>query len=139
MSERTGALAGVRVVEIGGIGPGPFGAMVLADHGADVVRIDRAERSPFAPPTSLLDRGKRVITLNLKDPGHKDIAWRLVRQADVAIEGFRPGVAERLGFGPDACRAENPRLVYARMTGYGQAGPMAQQGGHDINYVSMAG
>src|SRR5262245_48202328 len=120
MSERTGALAGVRVVEIGGIGPGPFGAMLLADHGADVVRIDRAERSPFAPETSLLDRGKRVITMDLKDDGHRAIARRLVAQADVAIEGFRPGVAERLGFGPVECRAGNPRLIYARMTGWGQ-------------------
>lgn len=135
-----GALAGLKVLELGGIGPGPFGAMILADHGADVVRIERASgRSPFAPPTSLLDRGKRRVTVDLKDPAGAADAHRLIDHADVVIEGFRPGVAERLGVGPDECLQRRPELIYARMTGWGQDGPMAQRGGHDIDYVALAG
>lgn len=135
-----GALAGLKVLELGGIGPGPFGAMVLADHGADVVRIERPSgRSPFAPESSLLDRGKRLITVDLKTPEGLTAARELIGRADVVIEGFRPGVAERLGVGPDICCTQRPELIYARMTGWGQEGPMAQRGGHDIDYIALAG
>ncbi|WP_406729122.1 CaiB/BaiF CoA-transferase family protein [Streptomyces sp. GD-15H] len=137
-----GPLAGLRVVELAGIGPGPHAAMLLADLGADVVRIERPSGGirtvPEGRPDWLL-RGRRSVAADLKDPAGRDTALRLVERADVLIEGFRPGVTERLGIGPDTCLARNPRLVYARMTGWGQDGPLADRAGHDINYLSLTG
>lgn len=141
-SERSGPLAGIRVLELGGIGPGPFAAMMLADLGADVVRIDREGAPvlfPGTPRQNLLHRGKRSIALNLKDADGLDQARSLIAIADVVIEGFRPGVAERLGVGPEDCLRRNPALVYGRMTGWGQDGPLAQTAGHDINYIAVTG
>jgi len=140
----SGPLTGIRVVEIGGIGPGPFCAMLLADLGADVLRVDRTAGGGLVGPsddhsTELLNRGRRSIALDLKHPGGPEVVLKLVEQADVLMEGFRPGVTERLGIGPDACLARNPRLVYGRMTGYGQDGPMAQAVGHDLNYIAQSG
>jgi len=130
MPTRSGPLTGIKIVEIAGIGPGPFAAMLLSDLGADVLRIDRAQNvsggDPASPPLDLLNRGRRSVGVDLK-------------QADVLIEGFRPGVMERLGLGPEACFARNPRLVYGRMTGWGQEGPLAGAAGHDINYISLTG
>lgn len=138
-----GPLAGVRVVEIAGIGPGPFCAMMLADAGADVVRVDRASRAwggdPGSPPADVLGRGRRSIGVDLKSPDGVETVLRLAEGADALLEGFRPGVAERLGIGPEDCLARNPRLVYGRMTGWGQDGPYAQAAGHDLNYISLAG
>ena len=140
-----GPLAGVKIVEIAGIGPGPFCAMVLADMGADVIRIDRAQsvgsmgRPGDPPPADVLNRGRRSLAVDLKSPDGVDVVLGLVEQADALLEGFRPGVAERLGIGPDECRARNPKLVYGRMTGWGQDGPYATAAGHDINYISLAG
>jgi alpha-methylacyl-CoA racemase len=136
-----GPLDGVRVIEIASLAPAPFGCMVLADLGADVLRIDRAERSgPQArPPADPLSRGRRSIGLNLKDPAGLDLLLRLVNEADVLVEGFRPGVTERLGFGPGECARRNPRLIYARMTGWGQHGPLAPTAGHDIDYIAISG
>jgi alpha-methylacyl-CoA racemase len=133
-----GPLAGIRVVEVAGIGPGPFCAMVLADLGADVVRVDRASEVGRAGPP-LLGRGRRSVAVDLKQPEGLDVLLRLADRADVLVEGFRPGVAERLGFGPDVCLARNPALVYGRMTGWGQDGPWAPMAGHDINYIALAG
>jgi alpha-methylacyl-CoA racemase len=133
-----GPLAGLLVVELAGIGPGPHAAMILADHGADVLCVQR----PGTDPTAGLHhtrRNRRVVSANLKDAADLARVRALVDEADVLIEGFRPGVAERLGIGPDACLAANPRLVYARMTGWGQTGPLAQAVGHDINYLSLTG
>jgi alpha-methylacyl-CoA racemase len=139
--ERSGPLVGLRIIEIGGIGPGPFCAMLLADMGAEVVRINRssgaADGAVFDLP--LLARGRRSIALDLKNPSGLATLLRLVERADGLIEGFRPGVAERIGFGPDVCHERNPRLVYGRMTGWGQTGPMAGMAGHDINYISLSG
>ena len=138
----SGPLHGVRVVEIAGIGPGPFAAMMLADMGAEVVRVDRAQavRSPSGEPHwDLLNRGRRSIGVDLKNPDGVATVLQLVEQADALLEGFRPGVAERLGIGPDECLARNPRLVYGRMTGWGQDGPYASAAGHDINYIALAG
>jgi alpha-methylacyl-CoA racemase len=135
-----GPLAGLRVLELAGIGPGPFCAMLLADLGADVVRVDRGTpSSPVDPDHDLLNRGKRSIALDLKEPAGLETALRLVEKADVLIEGYRPGVAERLGLGPDVCLARQPKLVYGRMTGWGQEGPRAQTAGHDITYLALAG
>ena len=138
-----GPLAGVRIVEIAGIGPGPFAAMLLADLGADVVRVDRAGQvyggDPSTPPKDVMNRGRRSIGVDLKNPEGVETVLQLVEHADALIEGFRPGVTDRLGIGPDACLARNPRLVYGRMTGWGQDGPMAQMAGHDINYISIGG
>ncbi|MGE3620792.1 MAG: CaiB/BaiF CoA transferase family protein [Acidimicrobiia bacterium] len=138
-----GPLEGVRVVEFAGIGPGPFCAMMLADMGADVVRVDRAQAvaggDPAIPPLDVLNRGRRSIGLDLKDPDAVEVALALVAGADALVEGFRPGVMERLGLGPEACLARNPALVYGRMTGWGQDGPLAAAAGHDINYISVAG
>jgi alpha-methylacyl-CoA racemase len=136
-----GPLSGVRVIEIASLAPAPFGCMVLADLGADVLRVDRAERcGPDAPqPADPLSRGRRSIGLNLKDPAAVDILLRLVEDADVLVEGFRPGVAERLGFGPDVCAGRNPGLIFARMTGWGQDGPLAPTAGHDIDYIAISG
>lgn len=133
-----GPLAGLRVLEMAGIGPGPFCGMLLADMGADVVRIDRAD----GPPGSARDvtgRGRRSVALDLKRPASIAAVLRLVEGADALIEGFRPGVMERLGLGPEACQAKNPRLVYGRMTGWGQSGPLAPTAGHDINYIAISG
>ena len=135
-----GPLHGTRVIEISGIGPGPFAAMVLADMGADVIRVERPGGGSFATgPTDLLNRGKRCICVDLKKPEGVDVVLRLVEAADALVEGFRPGVTEKLGIGPEPCLERNPRLVYGRMTGWGQAGPLAQEAGHDINYVSLTG
>jgi alpha-methylacyl-CoA racemase len=137
-----GPLSDVRVIEIAGIGPGPFAAMMLSDMGADVVRVDRAQSVElgFDPGwMEVLNRGRRSIGIDLKHPDGVETLLRMVEQADALIEGFRPGVAERLGIGPEACRARNPRLVYGRMTGWGQEGPYSQAAGHDINYISLAG
>jgi alpha-methylacyl-CoA racemase len=132
-----GALRGIRVVEMAGLAPAPFGAMILADLGADAVLVDRIGSG--AAPVSPLDRGKRRVTLDVKDPADAESLRRLVAKADVFIEPWRPGVAERLGLGPEALRAQHPRLVYARMTGWGQTGPLAPRAGHDINYIGIAG
>jgi alpha-methylacyl-CoA racemase len=132
----------VKIVEIAGIGPGPFAAMMLADMGADVVRVDRAQNvlGGFDRQNlEVLNRGRRSIGVDLKNPAGVETVLKLVEQADALIEGFRPGVADRLGIGPDACLARNPRLVYGRMTGWGQDGPYAQAAGHDINYIALAG
>lgn len=137
-----GPLAGVRVVELAGIGPGPFAAMLLADMGADVVRVDRVSggMGGVVPASrDLLARGRRSVAVDLKDPRGVEVVLRLVEAADVLVEGFRPGVAERLGLGPDACLKRNPRLVYGRMTGWGQDGPWARVAGHDIDYIALSG
>ncbi len=138
-----GPLSGVRVIEIAGIGPGPFCAMMLADMGADVIRVDRAQSvrggDPSAPPADVLNRGRRSIGVDLKHPDGVAVVLDLVEGADALLEGFRPGVAERLGIGPDDCLARNPKLVYGRMTGWGQSGPYAHTAGHDINYIALAG
>ncbi len=134
-----GPLSGVRVVEFAGLGPGPFCGMLLADLGADVVRIDRRGNGGGLGATSLLDRGKRSIALDLKDPADVEVVRALVRRADVLLEGFRPGVMERLGLGPDALLGENPALVYGRMTGWGQTGPLSHSAGHDIGYIALTG
>ena len=130
-------LHGIRVVELAGLAPGPFGCMMLADLGADVVRVDRP--GPATAPPGALDRGRRTVTLDLKAPAGVADLLALAARADVLVEGFRPGVAERLGFGPPACAEVNPRLVYARMTGWGQDGPLAARAGHDIDYIAVAG
>ncbi len=138
-----GPLSGIRIIEVAGIGPGPFAAMMLADMGADVVRVDRAANAmggdPANPPSDILNRGRRSIAVDLKSPEGLEVLLDLVGTADGLIEGFRPGVAERLGFGPDVCAARNPRLVFGRMTGWGQEGPYAPTAGHDINYIALAG
>lgn len=139
-----GPLQGIRVIEIAGIGPAPFCAMLLADMGAEVVRIERPQAADGAPSidviaANVLNRGKRVETRDLKQPADVAAVLDRVEQSDVLIEGFRPGVMERLGLGPDVCLARNPRLVYGRMTGWGQDGPLANSVGHDINYIALAG
>lgn len=140
----TGPLQGMRVVEIGSMGPGPFCAMLLADLGADVIRIDRAHGASLPGPNTdfrleVMNRGRRSIAVDLKNPEGREVVLDLVESADALIEGFRPGVTERLGVGPDDCLARNPRLVYGRMTGFGQEGPRSQEVGHDINYVAQSG
>jgi alpha-methylacyl-CoA racemase len=139
----SGPLTGLRVIELASIGPGPMCAMLLADQGADVIRIDRVEPSGLGvsldPRFDVTLRSRRSIALDLKQAAGRDAVLRLVSQADVLIEGWRPGVAERLGVGPDDCAARNAALVYGRMTGYGQSGPLAQAAGHDINYISLIG
>ncbi|MFL6205322.1 MAG: CaiB/BaiF CoA transferase family protein [Acidimicrobiales bacterium] len=137
-----GPLRGIRVLEVAGIGPGPFCAMVLADLGADVIRIDRlgdTGRDPASARFDVLARGRRSIAVDLKSPGGAALMLRLVEQADALLEGFRPGVAERLGIGPVPCLELNPRLVYGRMTGWGQDGPLADAAGHDLTYAAVAG
>ena len=139
---RGGPLAGLRVLELAGIGPGPFCAMMLADQGATVLRIDRPGvrgAGSRRPEHELLNRGRQSAVLDLKHPRAIDALLRLVEAADVLLEGFRPGVTERLGVGPDICLRRNPRLVYARMTGWGQQGPLAGAAGHDIGYIARAG
>lgn len=138
-----GPLHGVKVVELAGIGPGPMAAMLLADMGATVLRVDRQNPSGLGVPRpekfDLLLRSRRAVAVDLKSPAGVDFVLDLVGQADVLIEGFRPGVTERLGLGPDTCLARNPRLVYGRITGWGQDGPMAQDVGHDLNYIALTG
>ncbi len=134
-----GPLDGIRVIEIASLAPGPFGCMILSDLGADVLRVERAENCGGDAPRDPLIRGRRSIGLNLKDPGGVGLLLRLVDSADVLVEGFRPGVTERLGFGPQACAERNPRLVYGRMTGWGQDGPLAPTAGHDIDYIAISG
>lgn len=138
-----GPLKGITVVEFAGIGPGPFCGMMLADMGAEIIRIDRKGGDKLPMPkkhgTDVLGRGRRSIVVDLKSDEGRAVAMKLVAKADVLMEGYRPGVMERLGFGPDACLKVNPKLVYGRMTGYGQSGPMAQQAGHDITYIAIAG
>jgi alpha-methylacyl-CoA racemase len=145
-----GPLAGVRVIELAGMGPGPFAAMMLADMGADVIRVDRFAGGAELPDTErrvrgqdpsryVMHRGRRSVAVDLKHPRAAELVLRLAGHADALIEGFRPGVAERLGLSPDACLARNPRLVYGRMTGWGQDGPLAPRAGHDINYIALSG
>ncbi|MFI1929137.1 CaiB/BaiF CoA transferase family protein [Streptomyces sp. NPDC020330] len=137
---RGGPLHGLTVLELGGIGPAPFACMNLADLGAEVLRVDRpGVPRPFADWHRVLHRGRRSVALDLKHPAAAPVALRLVEHCDVLVEGYRPGVAERLGLGPDECRARNPRLVYARMTGWGGGGPLATTAGHDINYLALSG
>ena len=139
----SGPLQGVKVLELAGIGPGPFCGMLLADMGADVLRVDRTQASdlglPVAPKYEIMSRGRRSIALDLKLETAIEMVLDLAGKADALIEGFRPGVMERLGLGPDACFARNPRLVYGRITGWGQDGPLAQAAGHDINYIALSG
>ena len=134
-------LKGIRIVEVEGLGPGPFAAMMLADLGADVICVQRPGGPPLPglPERNLLDRGKRTIALDLKSAKHRPILEALISSADALIEGFRPGVMERLSLGPTHCQAMNPRLVYGRMTGWGQDGPRALQAGHDLNYAALSG
>ena len=140
-----GPLQGIRLIEIAGIGPGPFAAMVLSDMGAEIVRIDRPSgkvggtAGRMSPKQNVLNRGRRSIAVDLKKPEGVKTVLRLVEKADGLIEGFRPGVMERLGLGPDACVAVNPKLVYGRMTGWGQDGPLARAAGHDLNYIALSG
>lgn len=136
-----GPLTGLKIIEFAGIGPGPFTGMMLADMGADVIVIDRAADVARASkyPRAASNRGKRSIALDLKSTADREVVWTLIESADALIEGFRPGVMERLGFGPEAVDARNPKLVYGRVTGWGQTGPLAQAAGHDINYVALTG
>ena len=138
----TGPLAGIRVVELAGIGPGPFAAMMLADMGAEVVRVDRVadvRDHPPGPHPDVVLRGRRSVAADLKHPEGRQLVLDLATRSDALLEGFRPGVAERLGLGPDDLRAVNPRLVYGRMTGWGQDGPLATAAGHDIGYIAVTG
>ena len=137
-TEGQGPLAGLKVLEFSGLGPGPLAGMLLADMGADVLRVDRAPARP-ANPADITSRGKRSVVLDLKHPGDLATARALAAKADVLIEGFRPGVMERLGLGPDALLAANPGLVYGRITGWGQDGPLSQAAGHDLNYIAITG
>jgi alpha-methylacyl-CoA racemase len=138
-----GVLDGIRVVEIAGIGPGPFCGMLLADMGAEVILVERAGITGVhmldLGKNAIVNRGKRSVALNLKDPQAIDAVLRLIDGVDALIEGMRPGVLERLGLGPDICLGRNPRLVYGRMTGWGQEGPLAQAAGHDLNYIALSG
>jgi len=139
----SGPLDGVRIIELAGLGPAPFAGMMLADAGADIIRIDRSDRANY-PPTEgahvdLMNRGRRSVAVDLKHPDGVGLVLDLVAGADGLMEGFRPGVAERLGLGPDECLGRNPKLVYGRMTGWGQDGPMAQAAGHDIDYIALSG
>jgi alpha-methylacyl-CoA racemase len=138
-----GPLAGFKVIELAGIGPGPFAAMMLSDMGAEVIRVERAQAvrgpAPETPAWDVLQRGRRNLALDLKHPDGVAALLSLVERADALIEGFRPGVMERMGIGPDVCLARNPKLVFGRMTGWGQEGPYASAAGHDINYISLAG
>src|SRR5262249_13980483 len=133
----SGPLRGAKVLEFAGLGPAPFCAMLLSDFGADVLRIDRKGRE--ADPHDLMSRGRRSLALDLKQPAAVSLCLELIGKADVLIEGFRPGVMERLGLGPNVALQKNPRLVYGRMTGWGQDGPLAQAAAHDINYLAIAG
>lgn len=136
---RRGPYDGLRVLEIASIGPGPYCAMMLADLGADVVRVDRPGPPPVDGATAVLNRGRRSVAIDLKHPRAVDVVLSMIPRCDVLIEGFRPGVMERLGLGPDRCLTANPRLIFARMTGWGQEGPLAQRAGHDITYLARTG
>ncbi|MFQ6686575.1 CoA transferase, partial [Bordetella pertussis] len=137
------ALQGLRIIEMVGLGPAPFAAMMLADHGADVVRVHAAHRKGDFPLLDsrfdVLARGRRSLALDLRAPGASDLLLELVGAADGLIEGFRPGVMERMGLAPEECLRRQPRLVYGRMTGWGQQGPLARQAGHDLNYLGLTG
>jgi alpha-methylacyl-CoA racemase len=135
----TGPLAGVKVIEIAGLGAAPYGCMMLGDMGAEVVRIERTSGGSDTPENSPLLRNRRSMALDLKQPQGRDTVLAMAEKADILIEGFRPGVAERLGIGPEPCLARNARLVYGRMTGWGQTGPLAQSAGHDLNYIGLTG
>lgn len=137
----TGPLSGIRIIEFAGLGPGPFCGMMLADHGAEVIRIDRIGAGGLVsdPDRDFLNRGRKGISLNLKDPRGVDLVRKLCASADAIIEGYRPGVMERLGLGPDVLLSDKPGLVYGRMTGWGQDGPYADMAGHDINYIALSG
>lgn len=134
-----GPLQGLRVIELAGIGPGPHGAMILGDLGADVVRIDRPRKADGMPARDTMLRNRRSVAADLKSDQGRELVLGLIAKADVLIEGFRPGVTERLGLGPEDCAKVNDRLIYARMTGWGQTGPRSQRAGHDINYISLNG
>lgn len=134
-----GPLSGFRVVEMEGLGPAPFAAMWLADMGATVLRINRPGQRSNQTRAEIMNRGRRSIAVDMKRPGASELVLRMIETSDALLEGFRPGVMERLGLGPDICLARNPRLVYGRMTGWGQDGPLAQRAGHDINYISLTG
>lgn len=138
-SDRTGPLAGLRVIEMAGLGPGPFCAMLLADLGADVLRIGRPGEQDHVSSLLALERGKAKLQLDLKEPASVSALLDLIAVSDVLIEGYRPGVMERLGLGPNACLRRNPALVYGRMTGWGQDGPLAAAAGHDLNYIALSG
>ena len=139
----SGPLEGIRIIELAGLGPAPFAGMMLSDAGADIIRVDRADRASYPPReephVDLMNRGRRSIAVDLKHQEGVELVLRLVEVADGLMEGFRPGVSERLGLGPDVCLARNQKLVYGRMTGYGQDGPMAQAAGHDIDYIALSG
>ncbi len=139
----SGPLDGIRIVELAGIGPSPFTGMMLADAGADIIRVDRADRATYPPKeephVDIMNRGRRSVAADLKHPDGVALVLRLVERADGLTEGFRPGVADRLGLGPEDCLERNPKLVYGRMTGWGQEGPLAKAAGHDINYIALAG
>jgi alpha-methylacyl-CoA racemase len=141
--EPVGPLSGIKVIELAGIGPGPMCGMLLSDMGAEVIRVDRTSESGLGVPSptkfEVMNRGRRSIAVDLKQPEGRDVVLRLVEKADALIEGFRPGVAERLGLGPDDCWKRNPKLVYGRVTGWGQTGPLAHAAGHDINYIALTG
>ena len=141
MQPPSGPLTGLRVVELAGLGPAPYACMLLAELGADVVRVDRPGGGSLivAPEKDALNRSRPSVAVDLKSPGGRDVLLRLIDGADVLVEGLRPGVLERLGVGPDEALARNPRLVFARMTGWGQDGPLAQRAGHDINYLGLTG
>jgi len=135
-----GPLAGIRIIELAGIGPGPFCGMMLADMGAEVIKVDRPGGNPFSSNGhEVLFRSRRNVAVNLKAPEGVEVVLRLCEKADALFEGYRPGVAEKLGVGPEACLARNPKLVYGRMTGWGQYGPLAHAAGHDINYIALSG
>jgi alpha-methylacyl-CoA racemase len=137
-----GPLEGIKIIEFAGLGPGPFAGMLLSDMGAELVRIDRPGGQVISfpdPDYDVLNRGRRSAAIDLKQPGGTELMLRLIERADALLEGFRPGVMERFGLGPEVCLEHNPRLVYARMTGWGQEGPLAARAGHDINYISLAG
>lgn len=134
-----GALAGVRVIEMNAIGPAPFATLLLADMGAEVIRIDRQQSGFLNGDDSVIGRGRRSLAIDPRKPGATEVLLQLIDSADILVEGFRPGVMERLGLGPEVCLARNPKLVYGRMTGWGQSGPLAQSAGHDLNYLAITG
>ena len=136
-TKRNGPLTGLRVLELMGLGPAPHCAMLLADLGAEVLRFERPEGNPF--PNPIIDRGRHIVTVDLKNPADREFCLRTVAKVDVILEGYRPGVMERLGLGPEELLRVNPRLVYARLTGWGQDGPLASRAGHDINFIAIAG
>jgi len=136
------ALKGVKVLELAGIGPGPWCCMMLADQGAEVIRVEPPGGrggAPIPPKFEVLNRGRKNVMVDLRTPEGREVVLRLVEQCDALVEGFRPGVTEKLGLGPDVCLKRNPKLVYGRITGWGQDGPYAKAAGHDLNYISISG